>query len=475
MSRAIAPAITSYKSAAKGLSAQRLVNGYPEIQPQESGAKARVVVWGSHGIADAVTIGSGPIRGSFEMNDVGYIVSGDEFYSFDSAGTPTLLGGGITGSGGVSIDGDGFSIMIVNGQFGYLYVLATTTFTQIADPDFNAAKTVTVINNYYVLDWAGTNKFFISDLLDGSSYDALAFASAESNPDFVLAVKNRNGILLVFGAQTIESWDHTGATDFPFQRFKGGTIERGLAASLAVEAEDSTLFFLGNDLVFYRLQGLSLVRISTHALEDEWADYDTTSDAFCFKISIAGHKFIYITFPTEGKTFGFDIAANYLWHERMSFDALGQEVKWRANTAVTVYNKTWIGDANTSKLGQLDKNTFTEWGTPIITQLIYPPIHANGNQVSMPKFEVDMETGVGLTSGQGSDPQIMLDWSDDGAKTYTSPQLWRSMGQIGEYHTRVEWGELGSFYSRTMRLSMSDPVKRCIFAARCPGIYAESF
>lgn len=471
MARVITPALTSYKSASKALASQRLINGYAEFQPRESGAKARVAVYGSHGIANGGTPGTGPIRGSFEMNEVGYVVSGQQFLRFESDGSSTIIGNGITGFGGVSIDGDGFSIVIVNGALGWLYVMATNAFTQISDGDFNPAKTVTVINNYYAFDWVGTNKFFISGLLDGSSYDALDFASGESNPDFVRAVRNRNGVLLVFGAETIESWDHTGATDFPFQRFKSGTIDRGIAASLAIEAEDSTLFFLGDDLVYYALNGNQLRRISTHAYEEEWQQYAKTDDAFCFKISYGGHKFIYITFPTEGKTFGFDIAANSLWHERMSFDQLGQEVKWRASCAVTVYNKTWIGDANSNRLGLLDPNTFTEWGTPIVTTLVYPTIHADGDLISMPKFEIDMQVGVG--NAEVDDPQVMLDWSDDGANTWVSPQIWHSMGKIGDYRKRLEWTELGSFYNRAMRISISDPVKRVIYAARCPGLYAE--
>jgi hypothetical protein len=89
------------------------------------------------------------------------------------------------------------------------------------------------------------------------------------------------------------------------------------------------------------------------------------------------------------------------------------------------------------------------------------------------KFELDVESGVGLTTGQGSDPQIMMDYSDDGGRTFNNRQLWRSMGRIGEYTTRLRWMQLGQSRQRIYRVSVSDPVKRSIISAHLdvsPGV-----
>jgi Neuraminidase (sialidase) len=75
-----------------------------------------------------------------------------------------------------------------------------------------------------------------------------------------------------------------------------------------------------------------------------------------------------------------------------------------------------------------------------------------------------MEAGAGLTSGQGSDPQIMLDWSDDGGRTWSN-ELWRSAGKIGEYRHRAIWNRLGRFRRRTLRIRKSDPVKASFLTA----------
>jgi hypothetical protein len=464
-------ATNSYRSDSLPISAQRCVNAYAEFQPR--GAKTPIAVWGSPGIGEFGQLGAGPVRAVYEMNGIGYAVSGQYFYRFDENGLGTILGAGITGNNVVSIDGSGFQIAITNSQFGYVYDLAANTFTQISDPDFFPSNTVKVINLYFVFDKIDSNKFFISNLLDAAAYDAFAFASAESHPDRVKAVSERNGILLVMGEKTIEPWDHTGATDFPFQRFKGGTINRGIKAPLALENEESATFFLGDDLGFYMLVGSALRRISTPAIEKEWGRYAVTSDAFCFKINYGGHTFIHVTFPTAQRTWACDLTTGFLWHERQSYDPTGAEVRWRANCVTTVYGKQIIGDANSGRLGFLNPDINTEFGQPIIMKLASPPIHQRGAQGSMPYFELDMETGVGKLSGQGSNPQIMMRYSDDGGSIWSDAQLWRTMGALGRRETRLQWDSLGTFRQRVIEVSVSDDVRRRVIAARCPYLYYE--
>lgn len=460
----IAFSVQSYVHDSLPISSQRAANAFAEAQPQ--GAKYPVVVFGSPGTTVFATCGSGPIRGMFQMNGIGYAVSGSQFWSFAADGSSMLLGGGIPGSGVVSIDGNGFQIGIVNGtNIGFIYDTGTSIFAQIADSNFQPANTITLIDDYFAFDWAGTRKLFVSNLLDGTTYNALAFATKESKPDRTLALRNRQDALLVFGEKSIETWTDVGTIPFPFARYEGGTINRGLAAAHAIAEEDNSLFFLGEDLIFYRLDNTQPSRKSTHALERAWQKYAVTSDAFCFAINDRGHKFIYLTFPTQETTFGFDIATG-LWHERLSWDSSGREVKWRASCALAAFNTLLVGDANSGVIGKLDPSVYTEYGDPIKTILVSPPIHADGLIVFMDKFEIDIEAGVGLPNGQGSDPQIMLDWTDDGGHTFSAPQEWRSMGKLGEFTTRVRWEGLGWFIQRSLRITIADPVKRVILAAR---------
>lgn len=459
----------SYKHDAGQLSSQRLINAYPQIQPND--AKARIAVFGAPGITEFATAGAGPFRNGIVVAGVPYVVSGQELYKINSDGSVLLCGTGITGVSRVSMDASLTEIVIVNGTNGFSYLISTEDFAQISDGQFVAANTVTAINNLFVLDEADTNYFQLSEILDGRSYLGDE-AQAESNPDKVLAVKARNGTLLLFGESTIEPWDHTGASDFPFSRYKGATLDRGIRAVHALVNEDQSTFFLGDDLIVYRMSGLGLQRISNHAMEIEMQKMSTTSDAFMFSVPINGHKFITLTFPTENRTFGFDIASSR-WHDRMSYDPNGLEVKWRVGGAMKAYNKVLVGDLNSGRIGYLDGTVNTEFGDPLIMTAISAPVYAKGQRIWVPLFEVDIEAGVGLTSGQGSNPQIMMSYSTDGGSTWTAPEEPKAMGRIGEKTTRVQWDRLGNGYQYTFKLSISDPVERVITGARCPGAYTE--
>ena len=455
-------ATNSYRSQALPLSAQQLINAFAEAEPQD--AKSPVAVFGTPGLTLFATCGVGPIRGLHVMGGVLYAVSGPLLYSVTSAGVAAVVGGSVSGAGYVCMTDNGSQLLIVNGTYGYIYSVADG-FQVITSTNFHAATSATFFDNYFVLTWDGTNKIFISGSLDGTSYNGLDFASAEVQPDNVLAVVNQQENLLIFGTNTIETWYDAGTVNFPFQRIDGGTIERGCAAALTPVKEDNSVFFLGDDLIFYRLDGTLPKRVSTHAIEEAWRQYSVVSDAYCFSYTFQGHKFIVLTFPNANATWVYDIATS-LWHERDSWDIFNNSYgRWRGSSVANVYNRTLIGDAYSGQIGYIDNTVFTEFGNTMRALMVAPVIHNDRRRVFFPLFELDIEQGVGITTGQGSDPQIMLDWSDDGGRVFKGFQLWQSMGKIGEYNKRLRWLRLGQSRNRMYRVQISDPVPRVIIAA----------
>jgi len=73
------------------------------------------------------------------------------------------------------------------------------------------------------------------------------------------------------------------------------------------------------------------------------------------------------------------------------------------------------------------------------------------------RFELLLETGVGLVEGQGTDPQIMLQYSDDRGETW-SYERWTTAGRIGQ-DVRALWYRLGRSRGRIFRIVVSDPVE----------------
>lgn len=455
-------ATQSYVSKSLPLSSERTVNVYAEREPSD--AKSPIAIFGVPGLTEFAVCGTGPIRGFTVMGGVLYVVSGPYLYSVASDGTATILGGSVSGNGVVCVVNNGTQVLILNGAYGYVYA-AANGFQVITSANFHASSQSTFFDNYFVLAWDGTNKFFISGTLDGTSYSGLDFASAEVSPDYVLAVVNQQENLLIFGQTTIETWYNAGSVNFPFQRINGGTIERGCAAALTPVKEDNSVFFLGDDRVFYRLDGTIPRRISTHATEDTWQGYSVISDAFTFSYTFEGHKFITLTFPSANATWVYDISTG-LWHERDSVDEFNNSYgRWRGQCTASIYGKTLIGDAYSGKIGYIDNLKYTEYGNQIHGMMVSPAIHKDRKRIFMSRFELDIEQGVGVTTGQGDNPQIMLSWSDDGGRVFKSPQLWHGMGKMGEYYTRVFWRRLGQSRNRVMRVDITDPVRRNIIAA----------
>jgi len=456
-------ATNAYKSAELPISAQDVVNCYAEKEPPD--AKTQIALLGSPGLTAWGSCDGGPIRGMHVMGGVLYVVSGQRLYSVPSTGgLGAVLGGNVLGSGIVSMVDNGTQLCIVNGSQGYIFT-TTTGFSVISDPNFHGANTVTFFDDYFVFDWAGTNKFFISNILDGTTYSGLDFASAEVSPDYVICIVNQQENLLIFGGDTIEGWFDAGAANFPFQRIDGATIERGCIAPLATAKEDNSVFFLGDDGIFYRLNGIQPVRVSTHAIEEEWQTYQTLTDAYCFSLTHQGHKWVFITFVSANATWVFDIATN-LWHRCRSWDVNNNSLqRWRGNCFAKAYGMNLIGDAFSGQIGILDPTSSQEFGSTMQMSATGATIHNDRRRVFIPNFELDIETGVGLTSGQGSDPQVMLEWSRDGGRTFGALQSWSAMGKIGAYTTRLRWTRNGQAKQWTPRITISDPVRRTIIAA----------
>jgi Phage stabilisation protein len=451
-------AIQSYQARALPFSAQRTINYFAETAPKD--AKTPVVVYNAPGTMSFCDGLAGAVRGAHIMGGVLYVVAGNVLYSVDSAGTETSLGTINTFVGNVSMAvnrANPQQLCFVDGADGWIYD-TSGGLQEIVDADFQPADTVTFQDGYFIFDYKGTSRFFISALDDGTSYTATDVGSAEGSPDAVVAVYSNHRELWVFGEESIEVFYNSGNADFPFERIAGAFLERGCAAAFSVADEDNTLFWLGNDRIVYRAQGYVPQRISTHAIEEILRTFSIVSDAFGFFVTISGHKFYHLTFPTGGYTFVYD-AATGLWHERQSFGA----AYWRGNAYAYAYEKHIVGDAFVGRMGALDMDTFTEYGETMQGILASPPVHKDRKRIFHRSFEVDIESGVGTTTG--GDPYAWLEYSDDGGRTWSLRKPFASLGKIGEYRSRLRSTRMGQSRERIYRMTIADAVKRSILAA----------
>jgi hypothetical protein len=268
------------------VNAQRTLNFYLEVSPE---SETPVALMPRPGLTSFATCGS-DIRGGEAFNGVGYVVSGDKFYTVASDATVTERGTLNTSSGRVYLAFNGTQVMVTDGTSGYTYTLSSTTFAEITDSDYDAVDPVTFIDTYFVASVPDSGTMASSAINDGTSWDALDFATASSSPDNLVRVFSHLNELVVFGDKTIEFWYNDAGTNFPFSRYIGAELDIGLGAAASVVEMDSGLFFLGEDGIVYRLQSRQPIRISTHAVEYSLQKQDT-SNALAYQIDWDGHKF----------------------------------------------------------------------------------------------------------------------------------------------------------------------------------------
>jgi hypothetical protein len=446
----------------------RCINLFPEATPEAG--KSAGFLNRAPGLRLLATIGTGPVRGLWTYGGYGYVVSGSELYKLDTAYGATLLGT-VSGSGPVSMADNGFQLFVACNPDGYIYDDTTNLFGQITDVDYAGAVAVGYLDGYFVFNQPNSQTFWITQLL-GSSIDPLDFASAEGSPDGLVTLIVDHRELWLFGTNSVEVWYDSGNATFPIERIQGAFNEIGCAAAYSVAKLDNGIFWLGSDArgngIVYRANGYTGQRVSTHAVEFAIQGYADLSDAIAYTYQQEGHAFYVLIFPSAGATWVYDVATNS-WTERAGF-AAGVFTRHRSNCQMNFNGEIVVGDFENGNIYAFDLDVYADNGAEQKWLRSWRALPADTNDLKRTAqhcLQLDCETGVGLATGQGSDPQVMLRWSDDGGHTWSN-EHWRSMGPIGQFGRRTIWRRLGmttKIRDRVYEVSGTDPVKIAIMGA----------
>jgi hypothetical protein len=320
-----------------------------------------------------------------------------------------------------------------------------------------------------------STRWYLSKEDDFAEVNALDFASAGAFPDDVVAIISVQEELWLLCRITSEVWYNTGASDFPFERRANLVKNYGCRApySLAV-GHNNILFWLARNrdggFVIVNVIGYNISIISTEAIHAELRSYSRVDDAIGWVTQWDGHIFYIITFPTADRTWAYDLITQ-TWSEwrsrRLNTQPSDNEYingRWIANNFVFFNEKYLVGDYNSGKIYQLSSEVYTDDGEMIICERTTRALADKLNRISIYSLEVDFERGKGLTTGQGSDPQMMLQVSKDGSITWGN-ELWRTASKIGTYKARAKWNKLGTSRVYTFRIRMTDPTYRVILGA----------
>ena len=467
---------------------QSLVNWYVEVD-QNKGAKSPVALLGCPGLSPVNTSYTGEVRGVHIMpgGQTAYWVIGAKLvmmtvstpanvtaaatFSFTSVGT---LG---SYSGQVCMRDNGVAgvLAIVDGSAMWVYLTKTGVFKQCTDPNVINPSRIAEIDGYFIWNSAGSQKFNVSPAYwNGTdAFDGTWYALKDNAPDNLVTLIEHQRQLWLIGESTSEVWVNagsssvTGVASQPFARLEGAMLQVGCAAANSIIRTGQALMWLGNSdrgqNYVVQTEGYLFKVISNPALSYALTQYNVTSDAFAFTYTEEGHEFYVLTFPTQDVNWTYDLTTGY-WHQRQSVDASGNTHRQRANCLVSIAGQRLVGDYKNGKIWQQSRKLYSDGGAALVAKRRSPYVWdgSDRNRVCHHRLQIEFTPGVGLASGQGSAPVMMLRWRDE--KGWSNQQS-IPIGKIGETANRAIARRLGSSRYRVYEVSISDPVPRDVVGA----------
>lgn len=475
----------SYEARSVIASAQRCINLYPEINPESAQATFPVTHYETPGlyllknIAEADTV-----RCTYRTsNGYLYVVVGHTIYYINSAWGVTHIGTIASSTTPVYMQDNGLAILVIDGTpDGYAIDMESQRFSRVSSTNFYGGDRVDYLDTFFLLNRPGTNQFYVSlalvtfdMLVAGTAFDSLDIAAKSGYPDPLSGLIVMHREIWLIGQLTTEIWYNTGASDFVFQSLPGAFIEHGCVAKNSIATQDLSVYWLSQDeqgqAIVMRGASYQALRISTHAIENEFQKYAVISDAIGFTYQQDGHTFYVLTFPSANKTWVYDQATE-LWHERTWTDSNGNLNRHRMNCMCNVYGKNVAGDWQNGNLYDLNLGATTDNGQPISRIRAFPLFNNGAKRVSYGQFIADMEVGNDDGAIDGSDainpPVVSLRWSNNRGKTWGN-RLQQSLGAAGEYDTCLQWQRTGMARYRVFELSWSAPVKTSLNGAFVSG------
>jgi hypothetical protein len=462
----------SYVSANVLSDQEELMNWYIE-QLESPGAKNRFHYLPTPGQQAFATVTDVGTRALFSMNNFTRAVIGTGHYSLATPGVATKLGTLVQDNNPATISYNGVAgnrLMITSGGNVYYENLTTNALTQVAGVVGTMGG---MIDGYFVAFDATVPQIRISPLNDGAGvWDPTQFQQRSIAPDpWRAMVLDGNRQIWLIGEQTSEVWTDFGSFPFPFAPIPGAVIKSGTCAPFSAAAASDRVLWLeqtssGAGKVV-AAKGYSAQRVSTHAVEKAIASYalmSTINDAEALVYQDQGHEFYVLNFPSANASWALDLTvadslgAAYAWHRRgVWVPGQNQFTLWAPRVHCYAFGRHLVGSRGSSTIATMDVTFGSELDGSAIRRMRRTAGLFNEHQpITVQNLEFYFETGLGLQSGQGSDPMVMLRSSRDGGRTWGNERT-RTAGRVGAYQTRVRFSRCGTSEDRVDEITVSDP------------------
>ncbi len=476
----------SYEHRFKDWNAQRTINWYPKITDQKAQEKnkTQIALFPRPGLSLYTDLAGEAVRGLYTAltltQERCFAVVGTTLYEINydlsstSRGALTGMASGSKSKVYMACNGNG-ELFIQDTLAAYVFNLTTNVLTRVTSEDYPNGTTLDYADGYFVISGKDGRVHF-SDLNDGQTWPGFNFFTPTFKPDKVKAVVTFREEIYCFGDETIEVYINDGST--PFVRQSRTSMYFGLTARDSIAVHQSGVFFLGKSKtggsVAYQMGiDYSLTPISTPAITDRLNKYVNEDAEGYVTTSQDGHIFYHLHLPAMKTTLVYDMTTG-MWHERQSLrpssddDGSVPQDMYRGRCFATFKGFNLFGDWWSGKIFKEDNTVSTDGGNVRLLKRTSSVFHNELKNISVYKLELDVNSGNGKTTGQGSIPVMMFQCSLDGGNTF-EPEEIINLGLLGDYNLPVQINNLGTARNWVISFAISDPLDIIVMQAVAKG------
>jgi len=382
----------------------------------------------------------------------------------NTTGTSAILNDGTPVQ--FSSSGDaGEQLLFVSGDVAYCYDFEGGVLA----PVVQGAAFSGFIDSYFVVLDASTSTLKVSESFDGFQWDPTQVYQRSRAGDKWLSMAVTSNNIWLIGTQTGEVWVGTGDANSRFAAYTPVFLEAGvIAARTMIRVSGDTMMWVAQDKdgagYVVQTEGYAPNKVSTIAVDHAIQSLSTINDGAAFSYQQEGHTFYVVSFPAAHVTWVYDLSTHE-WHRRGYWDpSVPGYTVYRpqchafAFGGINGLGLNLVGDRSSGRIAALAPRVGTDIDGSVIRRMRQAPHLTDRDQEqTYDRLQMDMDVGEGLAVGQGSDPTMMLVYSNNGGNTW-GHELWRSAGKQGDYRIQVAWSRLGTAKNRVFRLVVTDPV-----------------
>lgn len=385
-------------------------------------------------LASYITLEGSRIRGFYyqqgKFNDQFLAVIDNDLYTITDTGVKTFIGN-VEGVGVCRFASTIFHTAILTDNRIYLY--DGSILTEISTPDDLPPTDVTSLLNYFIFSFQGSNKFYWIEPGE-TVLDGLNFASAESNPDYIVSVQSTSDELWLIGTTTTEVWGPTVDPNSPFVRITGRIFNLGCADVTSVSAgiKDSLpcIVWVSDAKEVILAQG------SPAKISNEYVEESLRESSVYYGWFFRRNRNDYYVLTTDVVTLVYDLSFQQ-WYRWSTFNSETWDASYGLQRNDEVFAVPLLGGPKVWKLGDARVDETDDWlvceVTGVVDNFTKEPIMCN---------TVTVNTNSGYSSAYGTQPLVEIRWSDDQGASWSN-YMQGSLGDRGSTDYLVSFRSLG--------------------------------